>query len=377
MPRSTPNPKVLCFRAATRLLGLCLAVYALGSIGYLGLPAAAQPAGEPSMTNTASPIPGVTFRFIESNGIRMRLAEAGDSGPLVLLAHGWPESWFNWRHQMTFLADNGFRVVAPDMRGYGQSDAPDAVEDYDILTLADDMVGILDALGEETAIMVGHDWGSIVAWHSVLIHPDRFDALIAMSVPYSGRGPVSPMQAWREGFGDNFYYILYHNEPGGVAEAEYDSDPRGILSRLYLSPDSPRQPPTVTDPARSAGGWIPRLGAPRGLPDWLSQEDLDYVVGEFEQAGFRGGVNYYRNFQRNWEVTEFLDGVSIDKPVLFIAGEQDVVIAGAPRGQLMGAMSRVATDLRDVILFPGIGHWVQQEAPDQTNAAMLEFLQSL
>lgn len=329
------------------------------------------------MSATASPVPGISLRFIQSNGINMRIAEAGDTGPLVLLAHGWPESWYNWRHQMTFLAANGYRVVAPDMRGYGETDAPAAVDDYDILTLADDMVGILDALGEETAVMVGHDWGSIVAWHAVLIHPERFDALVAMSVPYSGRGSVSPMQGWREAFGDNFYYILYHNEPGGVAEAEYDSDPYGLLSRLYLSPDSPREAPEVTDRHKDAGGWIPRLGAPVGLPDWLSQADLDYVVGQFEEAGFRGGVNYYRNFQRNWEVTDFLGRVKINQPVLFLAGEQDVVIAGAQKAQLMAAMSRVATDLRDVILLPGIGHWVQQEAPDQTNAAMLEFLQGL
>ncbi|NKB32127.1 MAG: alpha/beta fold hydrolase [Pseudomonadales bacterium] len=326
---------------------------------------------------TPSPVDGITFRFIESNGIRMRIAEAGDSGPLILFAHGWPESWYNWRHQLTYFANAGYRVVAPDMRGYGETDKPADVDEYDIVHLAGDMVGILDALGEETAIMVGHDWGAIVAWNSVLMHPERFSALIAMSVPYGGRAPQSPMVAWQESFGDNFYYILYHNEAGGVAEAEYDSDPKGILSRLYLSPNSPREAPTINDRARSAGGWIGRLGAPIGLPDWLSQEDLDYVVGQFESAGFRGGVNYYRNFHRNWEITEHLTDTKIDVPTLFIAGEQDVVIAGANQGQLTGAMSRVATDLRDVVLIPDIGHWVQQEAPEETNAAMHEFLQGI
>lgn len=326
---------------------------------------------------SASPIDGITFRFIESNGITMRIAEAGSSGPLVLLAHGWPESWYSWRHQITFLADAGYRVVAPDMRGYGETDAPADVDDYDIVHLAGDMVGILDALGEETAIMVGHDWGSIVAWNSVLMHPDRFSALIAMSVPYGGRAPQSPMVGWRAAFGDNFYYILYHNEPGGVAEAEYDSDPMGLISRLYLSPDSPRQAPTITDPARAAGGWIGRLGAPQGLPDWLTQEDLDYIVGQFEMAGFRGGVNYYRNFHRNWEITEHLTGVQIQVPTLFIAGEQDVVIGGANKEQLTALMTNAAPQLQEVVLFPGIGHWVQQEAPEQTNAAMLQFLQGL
>ena len=324
-----------------------------------------------------SPVSGVNFRQITANGLNFRIAVAGDSGPLLLLAHGWPESWYNWRHQLQFFSQRGYRVVAPDMRGYGSTDAPDAVEAYDIKTLAADMVGILDALGEERAIMVGHDWGSIVAWNTVLMYPDRFSGLIAMSVPYSGRPEQSPLVSWREAFADNFYYILYHNESEGVAEAEYDSNPYGLISRLYLSPDSPRHEPEVTDPRRTAGGWIPRLGEPLGLPDWLDQSDLDYVVSEFERSGFRGGVNYYRNFHRNWEITDDLQNVRITVPTLFIAGEQDVVIAGANRGRLQGAMARVVDDLREVILLPGIGHWVQQEAPSETNRAMLEFLESL
>ena len=322
---------------------------------------------------SSSPVDGISFRFIESNGIRMRIAEAGESGPLMLFAHGWPESWYNWRHQLSFFAEAGFRVVAPDMRGYGETEAPLEIDDYDISNLVGDMIGILDALGEDKAVMVGHDWGAIVAWNAVLMNPDRFNALIAMSVPYGGRPPQSPMVGWRETFGDDFFYILYHNEEGGIAEAEYDSDPIGILSRLYLSPLSPREEPTITDPAREAGGWIGRLGAPIGLPNWLRQEDLDYVVGQFETAGFRGGVNYYRNFQRNWEITEGIID-RIDVPTLFIAGERDSVIAGASQGQLTGAISRVATELRGVILIPEVGHWVQQEAPEETNQAMSDFL---
>ena len=263
------------------------------------------------------------------------------------------------------------------MRGYGETDKPPRVEDYDIVQLADDMVGLLDALGEESAIMVGHDWGSIVAWNSVLLHPDRFTALIAMSVPYGGRALRSPMEGWNETFGDNFFYILYHNEPGGVAEGEYDSDPRGLISRLYLSPRSPREAPTITDPKRSAGGWIGRLGAPKSLPDWLTQEDLDYVVDQFEMAGFRGGVNYYRNFHRNWEITEHLQDVKVKVPTLFVAGERDSVIAGATQDALARSMSRAVEDLKGVILIPEIGHWVQQEAPEETNQAILDFLNSL
>lgn len=345
----------------------------------------AGPAGEVQVADTVpeaapetepSPVPGVRFRFIETNGIRMRTAEAGDEGPLVLLAHGFPESWYSWRHQLTAIADAGYRVVAPDMRGYGETDAPPEVDDYDIEQLAADMVGVLDEMGDEQAVIIGHDWGALVAWYSVLLHPSRFSGLVAMSVPYGGRAARSPVESWQEQFGDNFYYILYHQEPG-VAEAEYDADPRGLLSRLYLSPDSPRDPPAVTDPLRSAGGWIPRLGAPRAQPAWLTEADLDYYASQFEQAGFRGGVNYYRNFHRNWEITPQLADAQVTVPTRFIAGERDVVIGGADQAALTSRMAPVVPDLRGVVLLPDTGHWVQQERPEETNAAILEFLDGL
>lgn len=316
-----------------------------------------------------------TLRYIESNGIRMRIAEMGE-GPLVLLVHGWPESWYSWRHQLPALAAAGFRAVAPDMRGYGKSDKPEPVEAYDIHHVTGDLVGILDALGEKTAMLVGHDWGAIVTWQAMLLHPERFTALVAMSVPYSGRGTQSLVQTLRQSIGDNFFYILYFQEPG-VAEKEFDADPRGILSRLYLSPDSPRERPVVTDPKRAAGGWIPRLGAPKGLPEWLTQADLDYYVNEFTAAGFRGGINYYRNFHRNWETTPQLSDAKVTAPVLFIAGEKDTVIRGASADALRASMKNAVPGLRDVILFPGAGHWIQQERAAETNKAMVDFLSSV
>jgi pimeloyl-ACP methyl ester carboxylesterase len=320
-----------------------------------------------------SPVAGVKLRMVETNGVKLRIAEAG-SGPLVILVHGWPESWYSWRHQIPALAAAGYHVVAPDMRGYGASDKPAAVEDYDIVHLSGDVVGLIDAMGERQAILVGHDWGAIVAWNTALLHPDRFRALATMSVPYGGRAARPPLESMRAANGENFYYIVYHNEPGGVAEAEYDANPRGLLSRLYLSPDSPRDPPAVTDPKRSAGGWIPRLGAPRGLPSWLTQQDLDYFVGQFEHAGFRGGVNYYRNFDRNWQITPQLADAHVRIPTAFIAGEKDVVIRGATEPALRTSMGRVVDDLRRVQLVPGAGHWVQQEKPEEVNAFLLGFL---
>ncbi|MEP7301015.1 MAG: alpha/beta hydrolase [Caldimonas sp.] len=315
------------------------------------------------------------LRFIRTNGITMRIAEMG-SGPLVIFVHGWPESWYSWRHQLPALAAAGYHAVAPDMRGYGKTDKPAPVEDYDIHHVSADLVGLIDALGAKTAVLVAHDWGAIVAWQCMSLHPDRFTALVAMSVPHAGRGPRSLVDTFRHAYGDDFFYILYFQEPG-VAEQEFDADPRGILSRLYLSPRSPREAPEVTDPKRAAGGWIPRMGAARGLPDWLTSEDLDYYVDEFTQAGFRGGINYYRNFQRNWDTTPQLAGALIRQPVLFIAGSKDVVLRGATAEQLTAMMKPVAPDLRGVKLIPGIGHWVQQESPAECNAAIVEFLAGL
>lgn len=328
-----------------------------------------------TVVNAQQTAPEPTLRTIQSNGINMRIAEMG-KGPLVILVHGWPESWYSWRHQLKALADAGYHAVAPDMRGYGKTDKPEAVEAYDIHQVTADLVGIVDAMGEKDAMLVGHDWGAIVGWHALLLHPTRFTAYVAMSVPYNGRGPVSTTEGLKRALGDNFYYILYFQEPG-VAEKEFDADPHGILSRLYLSPDSPRHPPTITDPKRAAGGMIGRYGAPKELPSWLSQADLDYYVNQFKNAGFRGGINYYRNFHRNWETTPQLSGAKVTQPVLFIAGDKDVVIRGATAEALTTSMTRTVNDLRGVKLIPNTGHWVQQERPAETNAAMLEFLQSI
>ena len=303
----------------------------------------------------------------------MRLAEIGE-GPLILLAHGWPESWYSWRHQLIGLSKAGFRVIAPDMRGYGQTDAPSEIDQYDIKHLTEDMIGILDALGEASAYIIGHDWGARVATYSALFYPIRFTKLVIMSVPYSGRQDQNPIEGLKAVFQDNFFYILYHNEPNGVAEKEYDKSPRDLISKFYQSPNAPSKPPKITDSKRSAGGFLSRIGEPKGMPDWFTQKDLDYVVGQFEQSGFRGGVNYYRNIERNWKLTEDLKDHSIKVPTLFLAGTEDMVIRGASKEALQSSMKEAIPLLEKVILLPNIGHWVQQEAPEDTNKILLEFL---
>lgn len=313
---------------------------------------------------------------IRCNGLTMRVTEAGCRGqPLVLLAHGWPELAYSWRHQVTALAQAGFHVLAPDMRGFGGTEAPPGREDYDILHLVDDMAGLVRHVGAEHAVIAGHDWGAVVAWHAALLRPDLFRAVAALSVPYFGPPPAAPTDIWKKRYGDEFFYILYHQEPG-VAEAEYDDNPEGLLRMLYASPDSPRDKPSITSSRRAAGGFIGRWGRPLELPGWLSREDLQVYVDAFRQSGFRGGINWYRNFDRNWRLLKDRDPV-IKVPALYVVGSADLVIAGMTRDDVVQRMAPVVPQLRHVEWIEGAGHWVQQERPGVCNRALIEFLDGL
>jgi pimeloyl-ACP methyl ester carboxylesterase len=317
--------------------------------------------------------PSISHRHVSSNGIRMRLAEAGpDNGPRVILAHGWPESWYSWRYQIPALADAGYRVIVPDLRGFGGSEAPQDIASYDVLNLVEDLAGLLPECGADEAVIVGHDWGAVVAWHCALVHPGKFRAVAALSVPHFGRPEQAPTRIWKQRYGDHFYYILYHQEPGR-AEREYDADPRGLLSMLYASPDTPREPPAIADNHKDSGGWIGRWGRPKHLPAWLSEDDMAFYVAQYDRSGFRGGLNYYRNFDRNWELTRDLDQV-VQVPALFIAGDQDLAVAHLSAPELEERMSPFVPRLRDFVWLRGAGHWVQQERSADCNAALLEFL---
>ncbi|MCX3060068.1 alpha/beta fold hydrolase [Streptomyces beihaiensis] len=302
----------------------------------------------------------VTARDIATNGITLRVHEHGpDSGssdkPLVVLCHGFPELAFSWRHQVMALAAAGHRVIAPDMRGYGGSSRPADVDAYDTLTLCDDLAGLLDAVGADDAVFVGHDWGAMVVWQMALAHPERVRAVAGMSVPAAPRSPVPPVPVLRRRLGDDFY-IVWFQEPGVADRALAHNVRRTLLTREIYSAD-----------------WAARPDENHPAPPWLSPEDLDLYVETFERTGFTGGLNYYRAMDRTWELTEHLDGRTIDQPSMFLTGSKDPVARFMPDDKI----GQVLTDLRVRVVVEGAGHWVQQESPDEVNAALLQFLAGL
>jgi epoxide hydrolase A/B len=325
--------------------------------------------------------PIVQHRTVETNGLRMHVAEAG-AGPLVLLCHGFPESWYSWRHQLAALAEGGFHAVAADMRGYGDTDAPEAIEAYTLPHLVGDMVGVLDALGAESAVIAGHDWGAPVAWHAALLRPDRFRAVIGLSVPYRPWGSVRPTTAMPQ-TDDALFYQLYFQTPG-VAEAELERDVRATIRRLVYSAsgDRPRGGATAAAPGEvgmvpRSGGWLTRMADPERLPAWLTEADVDVYAAAFARTGFRGGLNWYRNIDRNWELLAALRGARVTVPALYVAGDRDLVLAFRGMDRLLPNLGNFVPHLRRTLILPGCGHWTQQERPREVNAAMLEFLASL
>ena len=322
----------------------------------------------------------IRHRQLQVGELSMHVAEAG-AGPLVLLCHGFPECWYSWRKQLSALAAAGYHAVAPDMRGYGRTDVPAAVDAYTIMHLVGDMTGLLTALGEQQAVIVGHDWGSVVAWNAALLRPDRFRAVVGMSVPFLPRMPFKPTAMMKALAGDRFLYILYFQEPG-KAEAELDprvrETMRGILYTASASIDPGRFRKLVELPKTAS--FLDAMVQPESLPSWLSEQDLETYVAEFERTGFRGGLNWYRNFDRNWELLAPFADLRIRVPALFVGGLRDAVVTGpefageTPTVQMLGSFCE---DLRGKVLLEGVGHWNQQEAPERTNAALLDFLAGL
>jgi pimeloyl-ACP methyl ester carboxylesterase len=323
----------------------------------------------------------VRHRTVETNGIRMHVAEQGE-GPLVLLCHGFPESWYSWRHQLTALAAAGFHAVAPDMRGYGQTDQPGEIDQYTLLHLVGDMVGLVDALGGGPAVIAGHDWGAPVAWHAALLRPDRFRAVIGLSVPYRPRGSVRPTTAMPQ-TDDAIFYQLYFQAPG-VAEAELSRDVRSSIRRILFSGsgEGRRAHAGLGNPAAvgmvpRGGGFLRHTAEPATPPSWLTEADVDFYAGEFTRAGFRGGLNWYRNIDRNWELMAPYAGARVTVPALYVAGDQDLVVHFRGMDQLLPNLKKFVPELRQTIMLPGCGHWTQQERPKEVNDAILTFLTTL
>ncbi len=316
----------------------------------------------------------ITHEQIPANGIHLHVAVAGPAdGPPVVLCHGFPELWYSWRHQLGALADAGYRAMAPDLRGYGASARPGEVTDYGSDELTGDMAGLLDHYGYEQASFVGHDWGAMLVWEMGRLRPERVSSICNMSVPYTN-SPAPPTQIFEVIFEGKFFYMLYF-QPVGPAEAEFEADPRLFLrTMLYAAvgegmahanplPDAPREGTRFMD-------ILPP--APDVLPDWISEADVDVYAAAFKESGFFGPVSFYRNMDANWERAKDIPASVYTMPTAFITGSLDPVNSMMPGAA--EAMAEALPDFRGATVVDGAGHWVQQERPAETNAALLEFL---
>ncbi len=311
------------------------------------------------------------------NGIELDVTEAGDpAAPAVVLLHGFPEAAYSWRHQIAPLAAAGYHVLAPDQRGYGGSTAPREVEAYRVDHLTADVVGLLDATGHDDAIVVGHDWGALVTWELPRLHPDRVRAVIGVSVPFTP-WPAPPTELFRSIHGDNFFYMLYFQDVG-PAEAELEADVRETMRMILWRASGEGFPTEPVPPIPAAGnGFLDAMRQPGPIPDelpaWLTEEDLDTYVALFERSGFFGPVSWYRNLDADYALTKDLPFPAI--PTGFIGGSRDAVIAGRPG--YVESMDETLPDHRGSVLLDGVGHWTQQEAPDEFNEALLGMVRDL
>jgi pimeloyl-ACP methyl ester carboxylesterase len=319
----------------------------------------------------------LTHGSVEVNGVRLHIAEQGE-GPLVLLLHGFPESWYSWRHQFAPLAAAGYRVVAPDQRGYARSDRPADVTSYTLPHLVGDVVGLIKALGEESAVVVGHDWGAPVAWLTAALRPDLVRGVAGLSVPPSLPGGLAPTAVSRRLYGDRFYQLYF--QPEGVADRELAVDPAATFRRVLVggSGDSGREPrPWVVPEGKGLVGLLDDCAE---LPGWLTEQDIQVFADDYARHGehaFTGPLNWYRNIDRNWELLAAFQGLGITVPALYVVGDRDMVTTLRGIDRLREQLPVTAPLLHRSITLPGCGHWTQQERPAEVNEALLDFLTHL
>lgn len=349
---------------------------------------------------------GIESRVVTAHGHRVHYLECG-SGPLVLLVHGFPEIAYSWRYQLPVLAEAGYHAVAIDQMGYGRSSKPPLAESYRMTELVAVAAGVVEAAGHSTAVIVGHDWGAPVAWSAAWTRPDVFEAVVAVGVPFGGRGQMGfpgsphgelrPREIERAIAGpDLVFYQEYFRQPG-IPEQEIEQDVRGWLRDVYYSfsgsvplpPDATPIDLETTDEAaifkrlRESGlcmqpgsKFRDRCVTPDELPEWLSEEDLDYYVAEFERTGFTGALNnYYRSLDLNWEVLGPCAGRPVEVPALYVTADRDGPMLWAR--EAINRMETAVPDLRGTIVFDNCGHWVQQERREDFNRVLLEFLQDV
>ncbi|NED89660.1 alpha/beta hydrolase [Streptomyces sp. SID11233] len=326
------------------------------------------------MSHQPTPSPELTHRTVPSPAGRVHLVEQG-TGPLVLLLHGFPESWYSWRHQLPALAAAGYRAVAIDVRGYGRSSRPGDVAAYRMAALVEDNAAVVHALGERNAVLVGHDWGATIAANSALVRPDIFRAVGLLSVPYAPRGGPRPSEIFAGMGGDQEFYVSRFQEPGR-AESEIEPDVRGWLAGFYAAFSADTMPaPEAPDPHFAGTGGTLRERFPDRRPGWLGDAELDFYAGEFERTGMTGALNRYRNMDRDWEDLAEFDGAPVTQPSLFVGGSLD-----ASTTWLADAIAAYPTTLPGLVsshLLDGCGHWIQQERPEEVNRILTGWLASL
>lgn len=313
----------------------------------------------------------VNHQRIKTNGIWLHVVEKG-SGPLVLLLHGFPEFWYSWRHQITFLANHGYHAVAPDLRGYGDSDSPLSPNSYSVLHLAGDLVGLLDYFGEQQAFVVGHDWGAVIGWHLSLFRPDRLKGLIAISVPYFPRDPVAkPIEFFRGNFGDEFY-ISQFQEPGRAERAFARYDYLTVMKKFLMI--------NKTDPLVAPSGMeiIDYLQTPAVLPPWITEEELQVYADKFEESGFTGPLNYYRAMDLNWELSAPWQGAKVTVPTKYIVGDKEIGFdTYGTREYVQGDTFKGLVPDLEVVILEGGHHFIHEERAHEVSQEILTFLQKL